>query len=77
MGIVLLLLGILIQYQIRKRKFNRRTSGGSEAFSSYGNSILTRFMEGIFRLISILMILLGIYMLSIPYLQPGRMHPKP
>jgi len=68
LGILLLLAGIFIQYRIRRRKFYRRRPSGSEGFRSYESSVIIRFLEGIFGLVSWVMILLGGYMLAISYM---------
>lgn len=59
-SIVFLLLGFSLRYWINRRKFNRRGVAGLEGFSSYEKATVTRFLERIGKLLSLLFILIGI-----------------
>ncbi|MGH1517089.1 hypothetical protein [Chryseobacterium sp. JK1] len=70
MGTVLLILGITsilsgfgILYWIKRRKFNRRNSGGLEGFSSYNKSIFVRLIEWTGRWLAIILLVVGILFL--------------
>lgn len=62
-GIILILLGIGIRYQIGKRRFNRRNIAGIEQFTSYKKLVTTRTGEGFARFMANLLIFLGILLL--------------
>ena len=58
-GALVLLLGILIRHLIKRRRFYRRNVAGLESFHSYTRSVLIPFIEGIFNLLGLLLILSG------------------
>jgi hypothetical protein len=62
-GPALIALGLAIRYKIAKRKFLRRSMTGLEYFPSYGAAIVTRFVEGLARLVAFVMIVVGIVLL--------------
>jgi len=59
-GMGLVFFGLLIRYQVGKRRFNRRSITGMELFSTYGKGIVTKILEGFANLLGRLLILLGI-----------------
>ncbi len=63
LGVVLIVIGVIIRYSVGKRRFNRRTITGLEVFRSYERAWLTRFGEGVLRLIALLLIVSGISVL--------------
>jgi len=62
-GVIPILLGIGIRYQIGKRKFNRRNFAGKEQFTSYRRAVTTTAGERFLRFIGNLLIFLGILLL--------------
>lgn len=64
-GILALVIGIGIRFLINRRKFNRRNVAGVEEFSSYTSSVGNRFLEFIGRLISFVLILIGLYVIIV------------
>jgi hypothetical protein len=67
-GIVIFVIGIIIRYTINRRKFNRRSVGALERFKSYGRSVVIRFIERLFRLVEMALILLGAFLFLTAYL---------
>lgn len=67
-GILCLLIGLGLQFWIGKRRFNRKNIIGLEGFSSYEKMLFVRFIERIGKVISYVIILLGILFLWV-YLQ--------
>jgi hypothetical protein len=63
LGIFLIFAGLVIRYQIAKRKFSRRGPAGLEYFSSYKEGLITRFVEGIGRFFGFLFIMMGILLI--------------
>lgn len=59
-GIITLILGIGINYWIRRRKFYRRNPAGAEGFSSFESSVFVRFIERIGKWISYALIIIGL-----------------
>ena len=66
-GIVFILLGIVIIYFINRRKFNRRTFTGMQAFSSYEASVATRLTESLFRAFAMVLIFGGMFLAAVAY----------
>lgn len=62
-GILCLLIGLGLQFWIGKRRFNRKNIIGLEGFSSYEKMLFVRFIERIGKIISYVVILLGILFL--------------
>lgn len=62
-GYVLIAIGVVIKYIIRRRKFNRRAITGMELFTSFEAAWITRLVEGLFNLIALFLILGGLGML--------------
>jgi len=59
-GIVLIVIGAIIRYQVGKNRFNRRTPFGLQQYRSYDESLVTRGGEGCARVIGTLLVLAGI-----------------
>lgn len=55
--------GLVLFFWINKRKFNRRNVAGLEGFSSYEKSVFIRFLEGIGKLVSYVLIIFGLFLL--------------
>lgn len=63
----MLLAGIIINYTVNKRRFNRRGPGGLQHFKTYGSSVVTRIAEKLAKLTAIILILLGIGLIALGY----------
>ncbi|ATL48940.1 molybdenum ABC transporter permease [Chitinophaga caeni] len=60
LGIIALAIGLPLRYWINRRKFYRRSPFGSEGFSSYEQSWMTRFVERVGKWLAYALILFGI-----------------
>lgn len=65
-GYILLFIGILIEFFIGSRRFNRRGLGGLQHYHSFTEALITTFIEFIFCKIGWLIILLGLF-IAIPW----------
>jgi hypothetical protein len=68
LAIGLIVVGIIINFIISRRKFNRRAMTGAQGFRSYEGAMVTRFFEKIIRIVAVLMVITGILFLIRPYL---------
>jgi uncharacterized membrane protein len=59
-GAILLAIGLIINYSINRRRFNRRGVGGLQQFDSYGKAVVTTWLERFGKLIAIILIIFGI-----------------
>jgi hypothetical protein len=59
-AVALILAGLFIRYKIAQRRFNRRSMTGLQWFPSYGNAVITRFLEGLATTIGKIMIFIGV-----------------
>ena len=66
-GIIFLLIGVFIRYQIGKRRFNRRNIAGLQIYTSYLKGQITATIETLLNLLGILFIVLGSIALIIGY----------
>jgi len=64
-GIPLLIIGIIIRYLIGKRRFKRRTIGGTQVFKNYNHSLIIPILELLLMLFSVLFILIGMLLLGV------------
>jgi hypothetical protein len=62
-ALMLLLVGILIRYQIGKRRFKRTNVAGLQLFPNYGTALLTRFFERLINFIGLLMIVTALFLI--------------
>ena len=62
MGIVIFVLGAAGIYWAGRRAFYRRNAAGVEAFSSYGKAVVTQTFENLIRLVSIICVGYGIFL---------------
>lgn len=60
-SVAFLVIGLILNYSINRRRFNRRNSSGLQQFSSYESSVLTRFIETIGKFIAILLMAVGLF----------------
>ncbi|WEK21321.1 MAG: molybdenum ABC transporter permease [Candidatus Pedobacter colombiensis] len=75
-GIIAVLLGITIRYFIGRRKFNRRTITGLQGFSSYERAVGITFIEKVFNLIGLLLILGGLFFLAVAWYNHSNIKPR-
>jgi len=59
-GIILLIIGLFIRYQIARRRFNRRSMAAVQIFSSYLKGLLTTIIETLVNLLGALLIVVGL-----------------
>jgi len=59
-GIVMLAVGIIINYIISRRRFYRRSITGMQVFKTYEHAWVTRWIERIGKLIAFLLIIGGL-----------------
>jgi hypothetical protein len=69
-GILFLVGGFFLRFQINKRQFNRRNAAGVEEFKSYGNAYTIQIMEKIGRWVGLFLIVIGL-MFAISFLFGG------
>ncbi|GAE63321.1 molybdenum ABC transporter permease [Chryseobacterium indologenes] len=72
MGIFLLMTGIALRYWINRRRFNRRNAAGLEGFTTYEHATVIMFIEGIGKLISYTVIMVGFLFLLIHWQDKKR-----
>ncbi|MBE9663077.1 hypothetical protein [Mucilaginibacter myungsuensis] len=56
---------MLIRYQIGKRRFNRRGSGGVQYFSSYGKAVAVGLLERLCLFVANVCGLAGLFLLAV------------
>ena len=66
-GIIFLLIGVFIHYQIGKRRFNRRSFAGLQIYSNYLRGLITTTVETLLNLLGILFMVLGLIAIIIGY----------
>jgi hypothetical protein len=59
-GVLLLIAGLFIRYQIGRRRFNRRTVAGVQIYSGYFKGILTVIIETLLNLLGAAIIVIGL-----------------
>lgn len=64
-GMILAAVGLLIRYQIGRRRFNRRGIGGLQQFPTYGRFIFTIVVERVIFFIGTIALLAGLFLLAI------------
>jgi len=64
--IISLSIGFYLLINVNRKRFNRTNVAGIEQFKSYGNSIITRFVEWFLESLAALFLLIGF--LSIAYI---------
>ena len=57
---ICVMIGLILRYTVAKRRFNRRTITGLQFYETYDQGLITRFMEGVARLIGTLLLLAGV-----------------
>ncbi|SDL84760.1 hypothetical protein SAMN04488084_102656 [Pedobacter antarcticus] len=66
-GVLFLLIGVFIRYQIGKHRFNRRNIAGLQIYTSYLKGLITTTIETLLNLLGIFFIVLGLIALIIGY----------
>lgn len=69
---IALTLGLAIRYIVNRRKFNRRAVTGVEQFGSYEKFVATSFVERVFKLIGLGLIVIGLFALMGKWLEKSR-----
>lgn len=67
LGIILTVVGFIIQLIIGRNRFYGRGLGGLQQYSSYRRSLLSRVLEWVFGKLAFLMILFGMFLLGIHF----------
>lgn len=67
LGIVLIAVGVTINYLINRRRFYRRGPAGLQHFKTYSGAVATTWLERVGKLIVILLIITGIFFLFAGY----------
>jgi hypothetical protein len=66
-GIIFLLIGACIRYQIGKRRFNRRNIAGLQIYTSYLKGLIIATIEKLLNFFGMLCIVLGLIAIIIGY----------
>lgn len=69
-GLVLFLLGVVLNVSINRRRFYRRGPGGLQHFESYGKAVGVSFMERIGKIVALLFIVAGLFLIASYFLLP-------
>ena len=64
-GMIMATLGLIIRYQISRRRFNRRGIGGLQQFPTYSRFIFTMAVEKVIYFIGTLCLLTGLVLIAI------------
>lgn len=59
-GLLMFIAGIAGFVFVRRREFYRRNVAGNEEFESYGHMVRAGFLEGLIKLISLPLLILGL-----------------
>jgi hypothetical protein len=70
-GAILLLLGVIINYQIGRRRFYRRNAAGVQQFKSYRHSLLSRGLERILSILAYILMIAGVIILIGAFYMPA------
>jgi len=68
-GILIVLAGLMLRYWMNRRRFNRRNVAGVQVFSSYEKRVVLTFGERLLKLLGLVFILFGIYVILAGYAQ--------
>ncbi len=66
-GIIFLLIGVFIRYQIGKRRFDRRNIAGLQIYSSYLKGLITTVIETLLNLLAIVFVIFGLIAIIIGF----------
>lgn len=66
-GIIFLLIGVFIRYQIGKSRFNRRNIAGLQIYTSYLKGLIIATIEKLLNFFGMLCIVLGLIAIIIGY----------
>ncbi|RPD42958.1 hypothetical protein EG028_01305 [Chitinophaga barathri] len=59
-GVILFIIGGVLIYTVKRRRFYRRGVGGLQHFRTYSGSLVTRLLEGIAMIVGIVLLIIGI-----------------
>jgi uncharacterized membrane protein len=62
-GIIIAAIGLILCYVIGKRRFNRRGIGGLQYYSNYGTAVVTTIFEKMVKLIGIILLITGLWLI--------------
>lgn len=63
LAILAIVLGIIMRCYVAKKRFNRRTIGGMQMFSSYEKGVATTIFERIIKFVGTLLLIAGMIFL--------------
>lgn len=66
-GIIFLIIGVFIRYQIGKRRFNRRNIAGLQIYISYLKGLIIATIETLLNFFGMLCIVLGLIAIILGY----------
>lgn len=64
-GLILSALGLVIRYQIGRRRFNRRGMAGLQQFPTYRKAVLITLLERLILTVGNLSLLAGLFLLAL------------
>ena len=64
-GIVAIVIGLFIRYQVGRRRFNRRNGAGVQQFGSYNKALMTTATERLFIIVAGLLLIGGIILILV------------
>ena len=64
-GIIILIIGVALRYYINRRRFNRKNGAAVEMFRNFEHKSFVRSLEGVFRLIATLLIIVGFLLIAV------------
>jgi hypothetical protein len=65
---------VTLRYWLNRREFNRRTSTGMQAFKSYERARVTRLLEGLGKILGLLLIFGGGILILLSFVRPYGMN---
>ncbi|UOE51311.1 molybdenum ABC transporter permease [Mucilaginibacter sp. SMC90] len=68
-GGFIVLIGLALRYWINRRRFNRRNGAGVQLFSSYEKKVVLTLGERLLKLLGLVFIFFGIYVMLAGYAQ--------
>jgi len=68
-AVALVILAVVINIAINRKRFYRRGAGGQQHFNSYGKAVATTWLERFGKLFAIVLVLLAIVMMGKGYEQ--------
>ena len=66
-GIIVLVIGFVLNYIINRRRFNRRSVAGVQLFKSYEHAFAIRIIEQLGKWLAIILMLFGVLQMLVSY----------